>query len=467
LRVRSTIFILSLFFFSGCAGVSSVVKPPLEQEGEVFVYIEPFPQEAERLRFQLEELSAVRGDGTTVPLSLSLREFKRSDMGRQRLVASGRLSPGRYSGLSFRAKDATLRTEEGEAALLVSVEPLRVDFPFDIVRKKAVVLDLSLKYSESVKDRLRFTPSFSVVIPSRPLTTLTGYVTNHDSQTITVFDKRSGRVAGVIPTGNGPLGMALDQKLAKAYVALSGDDAIDQMDVTDGNMIKRLNLTIGDRPREMALTPDGRFLLTVNAGSSSVSIVDTLSLIEVNRITVGNDPRSVLIDPLGRRAYVFNTVSNTVTVIDIANKAAAAVISTEPGPIRGQFNRKGDRLYVIYEGNPYLTVIDPFSLSAIQRTFVGPGASSLKVNTTTDMIYLGRKHDSVVEVYDPFSLMPGDFIVVNSGVDYLTIDGEENNLIAVLPDKGTVTAVNLISKKVVFEIDVGDNASWVTMMGER
>ncbi len=467
LKVHSIIFILFLLIFSGCTGVSSIVKPPLEEEGEVFVYIEPFPQEAERLRFQIEELSAVRGDGAAIPLSLSLREFKHSDIGRQRLIASGRLSPGRYIGLSFKAKDASLRTEEGESAFLVTGEPLRVNFPFDIARKKAVVLDLSLKYLESVKDRPSFTPSFSIIIPSSPLATLTGYVTNHDSQTITVFDKKSGRVAGVIPTGSGPLGMALDQKLAKAYVALSEIDAIDQMDVTEGNMIKRLNLTAGDRPRELALTPDGRFLLTVNTGSSSVSIVDTLSLIEVNRIAVGNDPRSVLVDPVGRRAYVFNTLSNTITVIDIANKATAAVISTEAGPVRGQFNRKGDKLYTIYEGNPYLTVIDPFSLSVSKRIYVGPGVSSIKVNSATDMLYLGRKHDSTVEVYDPFSLMPGDFIGVGGGVDYMTIDGEENNLLAVLPDKGAVAAVNLISKKNVFEIDVGDNASWVTMMGER
>ncbi len=461
------IIIMSFLFFSGCAGVSSVVKPPLEEEGEAYVYIEPFPQEAERLRFQLEELSAVRGDGTTVPLSLSLREFKRGDMNRQRLVASGRLSPGHYAGLSFKIRDASLRTEEGESALLVTGEPLRINFPFDIVKKKAVILDLSLKYAESVKDRSGFTPSFSVVIPSRPLATLTGYVTNRDSQTITVFDKKSGRVSGVIPTGAGPLGMALDQKLAKAYAALSGDDAIDLIDVTNGNTINRLHLTTGDRPREPALTPDNRFLLTVNAGSNTVSIIDPLSFIEINRIAVGNDPRSVLIDPLGKRAYVFNTLSNTITVIDIANKATAAVISTEPGPVRGQFNRKGDNLYVIYEGAPYLTVTDPFSLSVVKRIFVGPGASSIKVNAVTDMIYLGREHDSTVEVYDPFSLMPGDFISVGSGVAYLTIDGEENNLVAVLPEKRTVTAVNLVSKKIVFEIDVGDNASWVSLMGER
>jgi len=461
------IFIISSLLFPGCSAVSSLVKPALEEEGEVYVYIEPFPQDAERLRFQLEELSVVRGDGTSVPLSLSLREFKRSDMLRQRLVASGRLAPGRYTGLSFKTKDASLRTEEGEVALLVPAELLRINFSFDIVRKKAVVLDLSLQYGESVKDRSGFMPSFSILIPSRPLATLTGYVTNRDSHAITVFDKRSGRVAGVIPTGNGPLGAALDQKLAKAYVALADIDAVDQMDVTDGNMIKRLNLTTGDRPRELALTPDGRFLLTVNAGSSSVSVVDTVSLIEVKRIAVGNDPRSVLVDPVGRRAYVFNALSNTITVIDIANKATAAVLSTEPGPVRGQFNRKGDKLYVIYEGTPYLTVIDPFSLSVIKRMFIGPGVTSIKVNTTTDMIYLGRKHDSTVEVYDPFSLMPGDFIVVNSGVGYLTIDGEANNLFAVLPDRRTVTAVNLISKKIVFEMDVGDNASWVTMMGER
>lgn len=454
-------------FFPGCTAVPSLVRPALEEEGEVFVYIEPFPRDAERLRFQLEDLSVARGDGTLVPLSLSLREFKRSDIGRQRLVASGRLSPGHYAGLLFKIKDALLRTEEGEAALLVPGEAVRISFPFDIVRKKAVVLDLSLQYAESIKDRSRFVPSFSIVIPSRPLMTLTGYVANHASHSITVFDKKSGRVAGVIPTGNAPLGMALDQKLGKAFVALAGDDAIDLIDATDGNRVNRLNLAAGDHPRELALTPDGRSLLTVNAGSNTVSIIDPLSLIEVGRIAVGNDPHSVLVDPVGRRAYVFNTLSNTISVIDIANKATAAVISTEPGPVRGQFNRKGDKLYVIYEGNPYLTVIDPFSLSVVKRMFVGPGVSSIKVNTVTDMIYLGRKHDGTVEVYDPFSLMPGDFISVNSGADYLTIDGEENNLVAVLPDKMTVTAVNLISKKVVFEIDAGEDPSWVAMMGER
>jgi len=125
------IFIISSLLFPGCSTVSSLVKPALEEEGEVYVYIEPFPQDAERLRFQLEELSVVRGDGTSVPLSLSLREFKRSDMLRQRLVASGRLAPGRYTGLSFKTKDASLRTEEGEVALLVPAEPFRINFIFD------------------------------------------------------------------------------------------------------------------------------------------------------------------------------------------------------------------------------------------------------------------------------------------------------------------------------------------------
>lgn len=458
---------LSALLVSGCAAAPSLVKPALEDEGEVYVYFQPLPQEAGRLKFTLDHLSLVSVDGGEFPLSLSLDDFNSDSARRQRFVAAGRVPPGRYRGLSYGVKKATLRGDEGEAVLLVPEGPVTADFTFEIRRKQAVVLSLVLRYAESVRSGFSFSPVFSVYVPSTPASGLVGYVTNRGDNTITVFDKRSGEVRGVIATGRGPEAIALDQKAGRAYVALSGEDEINVFDVATGRPLNTIRLNVGDGPAGLALTPDGRTLLAVNVVSRTLSIIDPAVLAELARIPLGDGPRFVLIDRTGLRCYVFNVLSNTISVVDIAHRALVATLSTDPGPTMGQFNRKGDKLLVIHEGGHYLSVIDPFSLSVSQRVYVGPGLCAIKVDTNNDMIYASRREEVRIEVYDPFTLIAGAYIESMSDVCYMTIDGEENNLFLLSAENKKLMTLNLISKKIAAETDVGENPAWLTMMGER
>jgi len=468
MKKRLAIISLSLLILGGCQASISRLRPPLEEEGEVYVYIHPYPQEAERLRFSIEGMSAVSGDGREFPLEVSLREIKPGDLRRQRRLASGRIPPGSYTGFSIKVKKAILKGEDGETNLLVPDVPVRTDFPFTVIRKRAYVVSVTFHYGESISKGFSFSPVFSALTPAKPILGLAGYVSNTGSNNLTVFDKRLGQVVGVIATGRGPAGMALDQRGRRVYVALSGEDAVEVIDITGGEIINRIRLSHGDRPQEMALTPDGKFLLTVNAGSNTVSFIDALSFFELGRINVGNGPHSILIDPnTGRRAYVFNTLSSTISVLDIPNRGMVTTLSTDPGPLRGQFNRRGDRLYVIHELSNYLTVIDPASLSTLRRFQVRIGMNSIKLDNRTDLVFLGRKNDITVEVYDPLSFVPVDIIRTGGTIAYMTIDGEENNLYLVNEEKKSLMVNNLVRKRIVSEMDVGEGPYWVTMMGER
>jgi YVTN family beta-propeller protein len=451
----------------GCQASFSGLKPALEDEGEIYLYLQPFPQEAERLRFILEGVSAVRGDGREIALSVSLTELRARDLRRQRLLAFGPLPPDSYIGLSFKIRRAILKAEEGEADLLVPETAVRIEFPFNVNRKRAQTVSLLLKYRESITDGFHFAPVFSVMIPSKPIVSLAGYVSSRGANTITVFDKRLGQVVGVIATGRGPTGMALDQRLRKVYVALSGEDAIEVIDVASGEAMNRLRLTTGDRPQELALAADGRTLLSVNTGSNTVSFIDPISLFELARVNVGNGPQSILIDSMGRRAFVFNTLSGTITVLDITYRGIVATLATDPGPLRGQFNRRGDRLYVIHELSSYLTVMDPNSLSIIRRFPVRIGMNSIKVDPRTDLVYLGRKNDIVVEAYEPNSFVPVDVIKTGGTIAYMTIDNEENNLYLVGSETKSLMVSNLVSKRMVYEMDVSEGPYWVSVMGEK
>jgi YVTN family beta-propeller protein len=303
--------------------------------------------------------------------------------------------------------------------------------------------------------------------PDKPPTNLVGLVTNNGSNDITVFNKKSLQVYGVIVTGRGPAGMALDQRSRKAYVALSGEDGIEVIDVVAGNVSDRIRLYPGDQPHEVALTPDGRILLSANTGSNTVSVIDADSRFEVTRIPVGNGPRSVAIEPTGRRAFAFNSLSNTISVLDIPTRSLISTIGVDSGPVRGQFNRRGDRLYVIQETSPYVVVINPSLLTVTGRFPVRSGVRSVKVDPNTDLVYLGKMHDFAVGLYDPFAFAPVGFMDAGGAIAQMTADGDENNLFLVSPDRKAVLVANLTSRRTVGEIDVGDDPYWVTMMGER
>ena len=460
------IAVFCLPLVAGCGTMLPQGRPPLENEGEVLLYVQPFPQEAERLRFRIEAISARREDGVEFPFTLKLSDVRGREMARQRFLGDAELPPGSYVGFAIKVKAAFLRTEEGEAALLVPEAPVRIGFPFTVTRKKASLLSLTFQQAQSVKGGFSFSPAFQVSVPSRPVAGLAGYVTNGGSNNILIFDKMAGQVQGVIATEGAPAGMALDQRGLKAYAALPSAGLIAVVDVIAGEITDTIRLTPGDRPKELALTPDGKMLLSVNSGSNTVSFIDAASLVEQARVTVGNGPQSILIDTRGVRAYVFNNLSSTISVLDIANKALVTTLGCDPGPIRGQFNSQGDAFYVIYELSPYVSVVTAATLS-VKRFNVGMGLISIKIDARTGLVYMGRAGDPQLGIYDPNSLVPVDYLDAGGGVSYMAIDGDTNSLLMVSPDKERVVAASLIGKRTLWAIDVGEAPYWATVMGER
>jgi len=464
--IKKSVLIIFLVL-CGCQTLQLQTTAVREDEGTVFFYLQPFSPEAERLRFSLSAFAALKDDGTEIPVPLSLSEFNSTDMTRQRLIATARLPEGKYSGFLVSTKSAALTTKGGAAALLVPETPQKMAFPFSVEKRKAFIISLTLLYPQSLQGNVNFNPAFTAAIPVRPLVEVTGYASNAGVDAITVFDKIHLQATSAIATGHEPQGIALDQSLKRAYVALTGDDAVELFDMNSEILLAKTMLMRGDEPQELALTPDGLSLLVTNSRSNTVSIIDTVAMVEVSRIPVGRNPGTLVIDKTGTRAFVFNRNSDNISVINIPYRQVMGTIATGPEPLQGQFNRAGDRLYVIHASYPYLFVIDPMSFSVVLRQFVGMGTVSLKIDTRTDQLYISKKNDIMVTVYDPLTFVPVGSIPTGGTVSYMTIDGETNFLYLLIPERKAMMVVNLASKRLVSEIDVSERPAWMTMMGER
>lgn len=437
-------------------------------DGGVHLYFQPLPPQAARLTFSLSAVSVVAANGSERPLTVGLRRIGQTEASRQRLLASGRLPSGAYAGFLLRLARPALKGSRGDVTLAVpepAEAPVRVDFPFVISERRSSVVWLSLNYEQSLKNGIEFSPVFSAVAPTKPIAEHTGFVTNSGSDSITVFDKSLGQVVAITDTCAGPAGMALDRQRSRVYVACPDDEEIQSLDLTTGEVLERSRLSPGDRPRELALTPDGLTVIAVNSGSHSISFFSAASLARQERLTVGSGPASLLVDPTGRRAFVFNTLSSDMSVVDIASRTVIASVSTEAAPLRGQFSRRGDRLYVIHERSPYLTVLDPMQLSIVTRARLRNGIAAIAVDTVRDLLCVGGPNDTEVEFYDPTALMPLYILRTRAGVSYLAIDAGESTLYLVSPETRTVVVASLSSRKILSEIDVGVDPAFVLVMG--
>jgi YVTN family beta-propeller protein len=466
-HIRFYFIIPLLFLLAGCLPARTAPKAVLTDMGELIIYLQPLPQEAQRLRFAVEGISAIPTDGSEIPLSLSVNELRGLDLtGRQKLLATGTLPPGSYKGLSVKVKNAFVQSEEGEIALLVPEEPVGAPQVFEIARRKALTLFLTFNPSGAVTSAIRFTPRFSLEKPGRILINLTGYVSNSDSNLLSVFDKQTMRVVNSIATGWGPKGIALDQKRARAYVAISRDDGIVVYDVFKGDIIRSLRLNLGDEPIYLALTPDGRTLVSVNHGSNTVSIIDAISMFETARVQVGQGPTSVVVNPSGSKAYVMNTMSNTVSVVDLTQRTVSVTIGVEGSPLQAAFSPAGDNLYLIARDTPNLSVIDPSRSTLIRKIFVGTGALSIKVDFSTGLVLVGKKFGGEITVVEPSTSMFIDTIEVQGEAAFMTIDRQEHTLFVILPGRRLLQKINLTSKRIVAEIDLDEGAYQVVVMGE-
>ncbi|MBI5071141.1 MAG: hypothetical protein HZB56_23235 [Deltaproteobacteria bacterium] len=447
-------------------GLAARSLPPLAGEGEVFLYLDPLPAAAERLSFALEWVAAVRADGLEVPLTLGFAEVDGAKASRQRLLASGRLPPGSYTSLAVKVRRATLVTEDGRTDLLVSREPDRVPVALPVSRGHATVLTLALRFSSSVSASYGFAPAFAAQVPHAPQPALSAYCTSDAASAVAVLDRRRRQVVAVLPTGRAPQGIAVDALQGRAYVALSGEDTIQVIDLASREDLPPMRLQPGDRPGDLALTQDGRTLLAVNAGSRTLAFLDPASGMERGRVPVGEEPQALLLDRSGRRAYVANRRSARITVIDVANRAVVGALATDPEPTRMALNRAGTRLYAIHAGSAQLGVWSLPDLRPVARQHVGLGATALKVDPRTDLVYVGRR-DRRLEIYDPLAFTPVDAIALPGVPGWLAIDDAENLLLALLPEEGSLVAVDLTARRVVAAVDVLPDPHAVAFAGER
>jgi DNA-binding beta-propeller fold protein YncE len=468
-KTLSLIFLLLVVVIStGCTApqITNVYKEPLTDQGKLYFYLHPLPQEMKPLSFIINEIKVIPEQGEAIPILTTGLPIKGSELvGRQKKLATEILPPGRYNGVSLNIERAGIDTEEGVTSLLPPDGPVRVELSFTVLRGRSLALFLVLSPEYLVTDGSRFTPRFALGRPFLPPRNYMGFISHANENMVTIFNKRTMEVVQVIQTGAGPQGMVLDQRKGIVYVAIAGDDIIQLISLTTMEIIGSVRLSSGDEPMELALTPDGKTLISANYGSNTVSIIDTRSISERERLSIDPDPVWIVAGKDGKRAFVLHALAGTLSVVDLGREIQATSVSIDESPLRGTLSSDGNSLYIISQYSTDLVVVDARSLVVKDRIHVGTGSSAVRVDPKTNLIYVAKLSGEII-VLDPAVRMFIDRFRVDPGANFITIDGEDNTLLVLSSSAQKVRKFNLVNRREVAEAEAEGGAHALVIMGE-
>jgi DNA-binding beta-propeller fold protein YncE len=197
------------------------------------------------------------------------------------------------------------------------------------------------------------------------------------------------------PGGEGPshsCGIALVDDGKTAYVAMSRNNAIGEVDLAGGQLVREI--PVGVAPFDVELGPDGASLFVSNWGgrrpvegeptapsSGTPVLVDdrgiaksgTVGKVDLERgamvveVATGLHPSDLLLDPDAGRLYVANANSDTVGIIDVSDgdfrEQASILVRPDPALPFGSgsnalaLSKDGGTLHVANGGNNAVAVV--------------------------------------------------------------------------------------------------------------
>lgn len=201
------------------------------------------------------------------------------------------------------------------------------------------------------------------------------YVLSSLGSDVTVIDVASNTVIGTIEVGDRPHGIAAPRAQDRLFVAVEYDNALVVIDPVTDTVLKTYNL-FGNRPNEIDVTADGRFVYLPILGHGVYEVFDTIQETIVARIATNGFPHNVVMAPDDKFAYLSpmdrgntsaqaisdagfpTTLNNKIYVVDVAHHEVVATIPTQDAPRPIAISPDGNWLYVNVDGLQGFLVLD-------------------------------------------------------------------------------------------------------------
>lgn len=291
------------------------------------------------------------------------------------------------------------------------------------------------------------------------------FVTNERGNTITVIDTDSWDVIAEFFGGNRPRGIAVNPDGTRLYVCASDDNLVRVFDTETYEELP--SLPSGPDPELFILDPSGKLLYIANEDDNLVTVTDTETRTIIAEVPVGVEPEGMGMSPDAKWVVNTSETTNMAHFISTEDFQIKHNVLVDQRPRYALYTADGTRLFVTAEIGGTVSVMDIDATGA--PTVVGkigfevPGVPpewlqpvGAKVTSDGARLFVALGPANRVAVIDVESLEVLDYILVGQRVWQLAFTPDEKYLLTTNGNSNDITVIDVAREKAIRSIQVGD-----------
>lgn len=291
--------------------------------------------------------------------------------------------------------------------------------------------------------------ALATLLAASPASAYMAYVSNEKDNTVTVVDTDKMEVVHTIKVGQRPRGITISHDGKFVYLCASDDDNIEIIDTATNEIVG--SLPSGPDPELFVLSPDGKTLYVANEDDNLVTVIDIESKRVLAEVPVGVEPEGMGISHDGKTMVNTSETTNMAHFIDTATNEITDNVLVDSRPRFAEFKPDDSEVWVSAEIGGTVSVIDNATREVKHKiTFEIPGLRAESIQPVGVRITDDGKKAYV-------ALGPANRVAVVNAETYevkkYVLVGQRVWQLGFTPDQKTIISTNGISNDITF-IDV-------------
>ncbi|MEE9321032.1 MAG: PQQ-dependent catabolism-associated beta-propeller protein [Granulosicoccus sp.] len=288
------------------------------------------------------------------------------------------------------------------------------------------------------------------------------FVSNEKDNTISIIDGDSLEVVDTLNVGERPRGITLSADGKELYMCTSDDDHVQVLDIETLKVTH--TLPSGPDPELMSLSADGNLLYIANEDDNLVTVVDVNDRIKVTEIPVGIEPEGIGVSPDGKWLVNTSETTNMAHFIDTETLEIVDNVLVDTRPRVAQYTPDGSEVWVSSEIGGTVSIIDTtsreikhkieFAVKGLRPEAIQPVGIAI-ASDGSDKVYIALGPAARVAVVNAKTYEVEKYLLVGPRVWNLAFSPDQKRMFTTNGISGDVSVVDLEKLRVIKSIKVG------------
>lgn len=275
------------------------------------------------------------------------------------------------------------------------------------------------------------------------------YVTNQNSNDLSVIDLDTRAEIRRIPVPGGPAGVQVASHLQAVFTVSPNDKTLRRFDIQSGKMTGQIELDGGP----IGIAQSDTHIFVSDWFNARIWIIDAENMAIIGTLETGAAPAGLAVSNDGHWLVSADRDADALSVFDLTTQRQHTRIRVGTRPFAVSFDQQG-RVYSTNVGSDTVTIADPETGQTI--TTLQTGSRPYGVAFAKGHIFVSNQYGDTISVYDYHTYEPQHIIEVGEYPEGINATANEDHVVVANWFSNTLTVIDAVSFTIKAEVTTGD-----------